>query len=101
MKLTRKCLARRPRSKDKYSCTCYIVFSLLRNRELPLDSGYHCLRPIFGLTITPGGYPDDDPEKNTKEQRAHQNQAEIVHRIAAGIDAALRQRAEEASILIT
>jgi hypothetical protein len=48
-----------------------------------------------------GGYPDDDPEKDAKEQQARQNQAEIVNKIAAGIDAALRQRAEEASILIT
>ena len=60
----------------------------------------HAIRTEIILSLL-GGYPNDDPEKNTKEQQARQNQAEIVHKIAVGIDAALRQRAEEASILIT
>ncbi len=48
-----------------------------------------------------GGYPDDDPEKVKKEKQAKQNQAEIVKKVTAGIESALRERAEEVSILIT
>ncbi|HZA29419.1 MAG TPA: hypothetical protein VE735_07565, partial [Gammaproteobacteria bacterium] len=61
----------------------------------------HAIRTEIILSLLGGYPPNDDPEKNTKEQQARQNQAEIVHKIAAGIDAALKQRAEEASILIT
>ena len=47
-----------------------------------------------------GGYDTLDPNKNTKEQQARDNQAEIVNKLAVGIDSALRERADEASILI-
>lgn len=48
-----------------------------------------------------GGYPDEDPEKPIKEQRACESRAVIVQKMTAGIEAALKQRADEASVLIT
>jgi hypothetical protein len=48
-----------------------------------------------------GGYPDDDPKRNGKEKQASQNREEIVKKMTVGIESALRQRADEASILIT
>jgi len=48
-----------------------------------------------------GGYPEKDPEKEEKERLARQNQDKIVSEIATGVETALKQRAGEASVLIT
>jgi hypothetical protein len=48
-----------------------------------------------------GGYPEKDPEKEEKERLAQQNQNKIVSEIATGVETALKQRAGEASVLIT
>jgi len=47
-----------------------------------------------------GGYPDDYPERAKMENLAKQNREEIVNKVSAGIEMALKQRAEEVSILI-
>jgi hypothetical protein len=69
----------------------------LRNRAAETEKG---IRTEIIHSIL-GGYPDDDPKKSNKEKQATQNQEEIVKKITAGIESALRQRADETSILIT
>ena len=48
-----------------------------------------------------GGYPEKDPDKEEKEQQAQQNRNKIVQEISTGVETALKQRASEASVLIT
>jgi hypothetical protein len=48
-----------------------------------------------------GDYPDSYPEKGKMENSAKQHQAEIIKKVTAGIEMALKQRSEEVSILIS